>query len=40
LEHNKNFSHPYIDIGDHWAKLKKIKKLVPVSGYKAFADQG
>jgi len=37
LEQNNNFSHPHIDIGDCWMKLKKIKMLVSTSGYIAFA---
>jgi hypothetical protein len=38
LEQNNSFSHPHIDIGDHWVKLKKIKTLVPANGYIAFVE--
>jgi hypothetical protein len=37
LEHN-NFSHPHINIGHCWMKLKKIEKLVLTGGYIAFAE--
>ncbi len=39
LEHNNSFSHPHINIGDRWAKLKKIEMLVPTSGYIAFVEE-
>jgi hypothetical protein len=38
LEQNNSFSHPHINIGDHWVKLKKIKMLVLTSGYIAFVE--